>query len=251
MAELLVLGTAASVPDAEHDTVGLALRGRDWAVLVDCGGSPLYKLARMGVDLDHIRAVVLTHRHADHIYGLPMLVQGLWLSGREAPLPIFGPAEALTIGRELLALFDLAERPDMFALEWTPVPLRENRKVLVVEGVEIRSAPVDHRAVETLALRFRNLDTGRTIVYSADTEPCQTLVRLASGADLLIHEATGAQMGHSSPGQAARVAREAGVAQLVLIHYPVLGVDLDAWRAAASEFGEAVALARDGNIFPL
>ena len=81
MPELLVLGTAASVPNADHDTVGLALRGRDWAVLVDCGGSPLYKLSRMGVDLDHIRAVVLTHRHADHIYGLPMLVQGLWLSG--------------------------------------------------------------------------------------------------------------------------------------------------------------------------
>jgi ribonuclease Z len=251
MPELLVLGTAASVPDADHDTVGLALRGRDWAVLVDCGGSPLYKLAGIGVNLDHIRAVVLTHRHADHIYGLPMLVQGLWLSGREVSLPIYGPAEALTVGRQLLELFDLAERPDMFDLQWTPVPLRENRKVLAVEGVEIRSTPVDHRAVETLALRFRNLDSGRTIVYSADSEPCQTLVRLASGADLLIHEATGAQKGHSSPGQAARVAREAGVAQLVLIHYPVLGVDLDAWRAAASEFGESVALARDGDIFPL
>jgi ribonuclease Z len=251
MPELLVLGTAASVPDADHDTVGLALRGRDWAVLVDCGGSPLYKLARMGVDLDQIRAVVLTHRHADHIYGLPMLVQGLWLSDREAPLPIYGPAEALTIGRGLLELFDLAERPDMFALEWRPVPRRENRKVLAVEGVEIRSTPVDHRAVETLALCFRNLDTGRTIVYSADTEPCQTLVRLASGADLLIHEATGAQKGHSSPGQAASVAREAGVAQLVLIHYPVFDVDLDAWRAAASEFGDSVALARDGDVFPL
>jgi ribonuclease BN (tRNA processing enzyme) len=68
---------------------------------------------------------------------------------------------------------------------------------------------------------------------------------------LLIHEATGAQKGHSSPGQAARVAREAGVAQLVLIHYPVFGVDLNAWRAAASEFGEAVTLARDGDVFPL
>jgi ribonuclease Z len=123
--------------------------------------------------------------------------------------------------------------------------------VLALEGVEIRSTPVAHRAVETLALRFQNLDAGRTIVYSADTEPCQTLVRLASGADLLIHEATGAQKGHSSPGQAASVAREAGVAQLVLVHYPVHGVNLEAWRAAASEFGESVALARDGDIFPL
>ena len=105
--------------------------------------------------------------------------------------------------------------------------------------------------METLALRFQNLDTGRIIVYSADTEPCQTLIRLASGADLLIHEASGAHKGHSSPEQAAWVAREAGVAQLVLIHYPVVGVDLEAWRAAASEFGDSVALARDGDIFSL
>jgi ribonuclease Z len=251
MPELLVLGTAASVPDPNHDTVGLALRGDDWAVLVDCGGSPLYKLARMGVDIDHIRAVILTHRHADHTYGLPMFVQGLWLSDREAPLPIYGPAEALTIGRQLLELFDLAERSDMFKLEWVPVSLRENRKVLEVEGVEIRATPVAHLGTETLALCFRNIGTGRTVVYSADTEPCPTLLRLASGADLLLHEATGAQPGHSSPEQAASVAREAGVAQLVLIHYPVLGVDLAAWRAAASEFGEAVTLARDGESFPL
>jgi hypothetical protein len=38
---------------------------------------------------------------------------------------------------------------------------------------------------------------------------------------------------------------------LVLVHYPVHGVNLEAWRAAASEFGESVALARDGDIFPL
>ncbi len=251
MPELLVLGTAASVPDARHDTVGLALRDRDWAVLVDCGGSVLHKLARMDVDLDHIRAVILTHRHADHIYGLPALVQGLWLSDREEPLRIYGPAEALAVGRELLRLLDLAERSDMYALEWSAVPLRENRKVLEVGRVEITSTPVVHQAVETLALRFRSLDTGRTIVYSADTEPCQTLVRLASGADVLIHEATGAHRGHSSPEQAASVAREAGVAQLVLIHYPVRDIDLDAWRVSASEFGESVALARDGDILPL
>ena len=251
MPELLVLGTAASVPDPDHDTIGLALRGHDWAVLVECGGSPLYKLARMGVDVEHVRAVVLTHRHADHLYGLPMLVQGLWLSGREAALPIYGPPEALSVARELLELFDLHERPDMFTLEWSPVPLRENRSVLTVEGIEITSAPVDHGALEVLALRFTNVDTERTIVYSSDTEPCQALIRLAHGADVLIHEATGAQSGHSSPGQAACVAREAGVAQLVLIHYPVRDVDLEAWRAAASEFGDSIALARDGDVFPL
>jgi ribonuclease Z len=251
MPELIVLGAAASVPDAEHDTVGMVLRGSGWAVLVDCGGSSLHKLARVGVDVEAVHAVVLTHRHADHLYGLPMLVQGLWLGGREDPLPVHGPVETLEVARRLLELFDLAERQDMFALEWHPVPLREGRRVLEVQGVQIIAAPVVHGQVQTLALRFENTISGRSIVYSADTEPCPALVRLALGADLLIHEATGDHVGHSTPAEAAECAREAGVARLALIHYPVRGVYLEDWRLAAAEFPGPVELARDGSVYQL
>ncbi|MGD2205329.1 MAG: MBL fold metallo-hydrolase [Anaerolineae bacterium] len=251
MPELIVLGTAASVPDAMHDTIGLALRGSDWAVLIDCGGSSLHKLARHGVDKDDIRAVILTHRHPDHIYGLPALIQGLWLGGYQVPLPIYGPAEALNVARKLLKVVDLADREGMFALEWRPVPLREGRAVLQMEEVRISAAPAVHGNVQTMALRMENTASGRTIVYSADTEPCQALIRLATGADLLIHEATGEYAGHSSPAQAAEVALEAGVTQLVLIHYPVHRVKLEAWRRNAAEFPGPVRLAQDGDIYEL
>lgn len=257
MAELIVLGSAASVPDALHDTVSLALRGPDWAILIDCGGSPLHKLSRFGVELEEIQAVILTHRHADHIYGMPILVQGLWLSGREAPLPIYGARQALDQARGLLEPFDLAEREGMFRLEWHPVPLREGRQVLTVDGIQITAAPVVHADTDTLALRFENRSTKRahglprTIVYSADTEPCQAMARLALGADLLIHEATGELPGHSSPADAARVAREAGAAELALIHYPVRGVNLEAWRQQAADFYGPVTLASDGDVYPL
>jgi ribonuclease Z len=253
MPELIVLGTAASVPDAEHDTVGLALRGPGWAVPVDCGGSPLYKLARAGVEREWIQALVLTHRHADHLYGLPMLVQGLWLGGRRNPLPVYGPEETLEVAQEILRIIRLTEMEDMFTLEWHPVPLREGRQVPVpgIEPVRITATPVLHGDVSTVALRFENEATGRSIVYSADTEPCPALARLAAGADILIHEATGEERGHSSPRQAAEIAREAGVTQLVLIHYPIYGVDLEAWRAEAARFHGRVTLAHDGDVYPL
>ena len=141
MPELLVLGTVASVPDAEHDTVALLLRGPGWAIPVDCGGSTLYKLARLGIHRDEVRAVILTHRHADHVYGLPMLVQGLWLGGREEALPVYGPAETLDVAVRLLALFGLDEREDMFQLDWHPVPLRQGRLVLEVEGMTHHIGP--------------------------------------------------------------------------------------------------------------
>jgi ribonuclease Z len=251
LAQLIVLGSSASVPDAEHDTVSLVLIGPDWALLVECGGSPLQKLAQLDVSLEGLSAVILSHHHPDHLYGLPALVQGLWIGGRETPLPIYGPRQALDRARALLALMDLADREGMFAVEWHAMPLREGRELGSWGNLHVRATPVIHASNDTLALRFENTATGRAIVYSADTEPCPALVRLASGADLLLHEATGEYPGHSTPAEAAEVAREAGVAQLALIHYPVRGVNLEAWRLQAAEFPGPVTLAREGDRYPL
>lgn len=67
---------------------------------------------------------------------------------------------------------------------------------------------------------------GRKIVYSGDTRPCTGVTSLAQGADVLIHEATyddslenmAAEMGHSTPSQAASIARIAMVRRLILTH---------------------------------
>ena len=67
---------------------------------------------------------------------------------------------------------------------------------------------------------------GRRIVYSGDTRPTEALVRLAEGADILIHEATfddvlterAMEDGHSTASQAAEVAAAAGVGMLMLTH---------------------------------
>jgi ribonuclease Z len=67
---------------------------------------------------------------------------------------------------------------------------------------------------------------GRKIVYAGDTKPCKSVVELARDADLLIHECTlanelaerAAESGHSTPSEAAEIAKRAGVRQLVLMH---------------------------------
>ena len=62
--------------------------------------------------------------------------------------------------------------------------------------------------------------TDKVLTYSCDTEPCEQTVRLAAGADILIHEAGGATFGHSSAAQAGEIATKAEVGMLYLIHYP-------------------------------
>lgn len=75
---------------------------------------------------------------------------------------------------------------------------------------------------------FRGPDiAGRSVVYCTDTIYCRAAVDLARDADLLIHEATFSSADeplaqrslHSTAAMAARVAREAGVRQLVITHF--------------------------------
>lgn len=68
--------------------------------------------------------------------------------------------------------------------------------------------------------------SGRKIVYSGDTRPIDRMVKFAQGADILIHDATLAsdlqeladEGGHSTPSDAAKIAKEAGVGRLILTH---------------------------------
>ena len=96
---------------------------------------------------------------------------------------------------------------------------------------------------------------GRKVVYSGDTRPVATLVEAARGADLLVHEATfideekdrAVETGHSTAREAGRVAREAGVRQLVLTHIsPRYTRDAPELLAEAKEEFPEVVVARDG-----
>jgi len=67
---------------------------------------------------------------------------------------------------------------------------------------------------------------GIKLVYSGDTRPTRSLVKLAENADLLIHEATlddellerAQEDGHSTPRQAAETAKKAKAKRLILTH---------------------------------
>jgi len=110
---------------------------------------------------------------------------------------------------------------------------------------KIFSSPVRH-LVPTIGLRFEFNHTKKVMAYSCDTEPCAQVIRLAEGADVLIHEAAGAHRGHSSAEQAGEIASQAEAGRLYLIHYPTgkyANGDLAA-EARASFPGEIV-LAKD------
>lgn len=67
---------------------------------------------------------------------------------------------------------------------------------------------------------------GRTVVYSGDTRPCKSILEASKNADVLIHDGSFAdemadwaeESKHSTAGEVAALAKEAGVRKLILTH---------------------------------
>jgi len=218
MAEAVLLGTARALPTPDQENTYIALVGTEHIELIDCAGSPYRQLLIAGLDPNRLDSVILTHFHPDHVYGLPALILSLWLAGRRSPLEFYATADTIAYSRALLALFHPEQWPAMFALDYHVITMEPGCRVLTNSDFEITAAPVQH-IVPTIGLRVLNRISGAVLAYSADTEPCPNLRRLATHAHLLIHEATGARKGHSSAAQAGQLAQEVGAQKLVLVHY--------------------------------
>ncbi len=110
------------------------------------------------------------------------------------------------------------------------------------------STPVEDNSVNLRETRVVSRASGKSIVYSSDTEVCDSVVALARGADILFHEATTvnkAALGHSSARQAGAQAKRAGVKKLVLVHLPPNGDVKKLPAAAAKTFGGKVVVGKD------
>jgi ribonuclease Z len=253
------LGTSAALPSVRRDTTALVFVGREEAVLVDCGGSPLQKLLLAAVDPADLVRVVITHIHPDHAYGLPALVQNLHLLERRAPLHVSCREEHAAPLRALLELFGLLDRPGIFPVVFEPVAARAGTRVATTASFEITATPNAHGTMPNLALRFDRRDRRGAVVYSSDTEPCAAVAALAAGADTLIHEATfrgrdgGRVAAHSTAGEAGAIAAQAGVGRLILTHVdPAHHDELDALvHEARAHFAGPVEVGEEFVPYPL
>src|SRR5262249_51957359 len=176
------LGSAGAVPSAGRDTTALLVRSGRTSLLIDVGGSPVQKLRRLGVDPVALDAVVVTHTHPDHVYGLPALVQCLLMLGRRAPPPVSCPAAHVGLGRGLLDLFGLLR--EGLDVPIVGVEARAGARVLDAADLAVTASPNVHGPMPNLAVRVEA--RGRGLVYSSDTRPCPEVVELARGAAVLV-----------------------------------------------------------------
>jgi ribonuclease Z len=236
MARLLLLGTGAALSGPTRTTTMVAFQSTGSLIVVDCGGDAVHRLLAAGADPDQIDLLILTHAHPDHIGGFPLFMEKVWLAKRRRPLDVRGPAPTLEVARRSFEAYQTSGWKGLPEIRWHPVQMREGAEVWRDDRWEITASPGRH-SLPVIGVRVKDRRGGGVAAYSSDTSRSDAIARLAEGADLLVHEATGDFGGHTSVQDAAHVARQAGAGRLVVVHLPP-EIPEDELREARRSFPE-------------
>lgn len=250
MPKLYFLGTATNVPDENHENTHMALVGEDRVVLIDGPANPYSRMLQAKIDVNKLTDIIMTHFHPDHVGGIPLLLMSLGLSGRKDPLNIYANEHCMENMHRLLEAFEW-KMWHFFPVELNIIPEEYGYKLFSCNEFTISSTPVKH-FIPAIGLRIEMAKSGINLVYSGDTAPTDSLTLLSKNADILIHEAAGESIGHSSARQAGELAEKSGVKELYLVHYPVGGFEYSQLIAEANEvFSGKVYTAEDFDVLDL
>ena len=267
---LRVLGSTSGVVSGASFCTALVVQAGDDAFLLDAGAPVATLLPQAGIDVRSLRAVLLTHWHADHSAGLVLLLQRLWLHNaidatRDGVLPVvaalYGPPTTARRLDLLRSFHFLAYEGNMRADNF-PLPARDvspGTRHAVARGIEAVPYATTHwSATAAEALRVHNFGVppvaygyvidvhGTRLVYSGDAGSVDDCAPHLEGASLLVHE-----LGHFTGDAVGRIAREARVPRLLLTHLSLryhgeAGAALVSREVRTSGYEGEVIVAHDG-----
>ena len=249
MARVFVLGAGTPTPTPDRYGSSFVLQLGDEHIMFDCGPAATHKLVKAGLLPTQVGYLFFTHHHFDHDVDYPCFLLTRWdqSTGKEKELEVYGPSLTETLTHRLLD-----EREGAFAHDWIArvnhpgsqrlhvrrggtLPRKPPSvisrdigpgKVYAGKDWEVTAAVAEHVQPWLDSLAYRVDSPDGSIVFTGDTRPCQTVLDLAQDADVMLCGCWDDQDRMKERGEAGlcgtvdagRLAQEAGVKKLVLVH---------------------------------
>lgn len=229
--KLTTLGTASAMPVVGRNQSAHVLQVHGRLFLIDCGENAQQSIRAAGLSFVRIEAIFISHIHGDHVFGLFGLLSTLGMYGRSGELHIFGPSAL----NNMLRFYKSWYGDELgFEIVFHEVSVSSLSEIYLSSHVRVSAFPLHHK-IETYGYRFDEIPSAKhpeaahlcSYAYASDTAPFPELADYVRGVDLLYHEATytdelaekAVLHHHSTSGDAARCAADAGVGTLVVGHY--------------------------------
>lgn len=182
---------------------GVLVRHGDVCLQFDAGRATALRLCEAGSSTGGLTALFVTHHHSDHLTGTTDLLMARWLENQQdfVPLAVVAPEGPAT--RLLSRLLDpWAEdievrqrhvgrtdhpRPEIIGFDVDGLEPATPVWTSADGAVTVFACAVHHEPVDP-AVAYRIETPDGAVVVSGDTVVCEEVARLATGADVLVHE---------------------------------------------------------------
>lgn len=248
-----VTGSGSALVDPERGgaTTTVIIDGE--VLVFDCGRGVMEGLTRIGIDPTHVRRLLLTHLHFDHIASYGYFVISSWIAGRRDALQVYGPPGTEDMSNNCIYGTHkvdvrfvegiVAEWPsDVIGCPQFRPPLTVtdigSGEILETDSYKITAVPTYHyREHGIRSLGYRVDSRHGSVVISGDGRPCPELVELSRDVDVLVAECAKPDAGmltsgkfsnvepeekpsggHTTPTWLGRMARDANAKKLIATH---------------------------------
>jgi ribonuclease Z len=253
--KLTVIGCSAGIPSAHVSTSSYLLESENTTYLFDAGDGTASAALRLGIDVNSIDKVFITHMHSDHSMGLPLLVQLMKGLKRTRPLHIYLPREAEDGFKRLFYMIYLFPEKLGFDINFVGVERgfefnQHNIRIdffqnshLFANKQYIISRTIPNR-LQSFSMEVKT--DGKKFVYSGDIGAIGDLEQIIENADLLLTEGM-----HLEMDELPLLLQEKNVKKLLLTHLYGQGTEDEIRVMFEKEGYSEIEFAREGLVIEI
>lgn len=212
--KIIFLGTNGWYDTETGNTVCTLIDSAKFYLILDAGNG-IYKIDRFIKEKKPVY-LFISHLHIDHIEGLHILNKF-----KSLPLPYL----QIFLGKEIKELNTFVNKP--FTVPFDKLPFKAKVNEIKAGKNQLPfSFEVERLSHSGVCFGFRFYIDKKIISYCTDTGVCENDYKLSQKADVLIHESSLKEIdpllsewGHTTPDEAAQLAKKSGVKKLVLTHF--------------------------------